>query len=115
MIFVFGSNLDGIHGAGATKFARQYRGAQWGVGHGLTGMSYALPTKGHNLSDMSLPEIESYVQIFCQFARDTPHLSYELTPVGTGLAGWPKADIWQLFKIHKIPSNVYLSSTWVTD
>lgn len=44
MIFVFGSNLAGIHGAGAAAFAERTLGAQRDVGHGRTGQCYALPT-----------------------------------------------------------------------
>ena len=44
-IFVFGSNPKGIHGAGAAKVAMEQFGAKYGVGEGLTGNSYALPTK----------------------------------------------------------------------
>ena len=48
MIFVFGSNKSGIHGAGAAKYALEHKGAQWGIGEGIVGESYALPTKGWN-------------------------------------------------------------------
>ena len=44
-IFVFGSNEAGIHGAGAARLANKKFGAMWGVGFGLTGQSYAIPTK----------------------------------------------------------------------
>ena len=43
-IFVFGSNLEGKHLGGAAKAAHNKFGAQWGVGVGLTGQSYAIPT-----------------------------------------------------------------------
>lgn len=44
-VFVFGSNPGGVHGAGAAKTARDMFGAQTGVGEGMTGNAYALPTK----------------------------------------------------------------------
>lgn len=44
-VFVFGSNPGGVHGAGAAKTARDMFGAQTGVGEGITGNAYALPTK----------------------------------------------------------------------
>lgn len=44
-IFVFGSNPEGRHGAGAAKVAREKFGAVYGQGEGLQGSSYALPTK----------------------------------------------------------------------
>lgn len=44
-IFVFGSNPEGRHGAGAAKVARTQFGAIYGQGEGLQGNAYALPTK----------------------------------------------------------------------
>ncbi len=43
-IFVFGSNLQGYHGAGAARMALDKFGAVWGQGVGLQGQSYAIPT-----------------------------------------------------------------------
>lgn len=44
-IFVFGSNPEGKHGAGAARQAYKKFGAHYGEGRGLTGQCYALPTK----------------------------------------------------------------------
>ena len=115
MIFVFGSNLDGIHGAGAALYARRKCGAEMGVGEGMTGNSYALPTKGHGITDMTLKQIEVYVARFLDFARNNHDLTFALTPVGTGLAGHAKRDIWAMLEKHKLPRNVFLTSTWVTE
>lgn len=115
MIFVFGSNKAGIHGAGAAKHAFNFLAAEWGVGEGMTGGCYALPTKGFEIEDLPLEELQRPIADFCSYAREHPHLSFELTPVGCGLAGHKKSDIWGLFKANGLPSNVYLSSTWVTD
>ena len=54
MIFVFGSNLAGRHGKGAAKYARNNLGAVYGVGEGLTGDCYALPTKDYNIKTRPL-------------------------------------------------------------
>lgn len=113
MIFVFGSNKAGIHGAGAAKYAFDKLGAEWYVGEGLTGNCYALPTKDEKIEDMELTEIYKHVVKFCEFARRNPDMKFELTPVGTGLAGHSKKDIAGLFLSAKLPSNVYLSSTWI--
>ncbi|NBO98828.1 MAG: hypothetical protein EBU90_01700 [Proteobacteria bacterium] len=91
MIFVFGSNIEGIHGAGAAKFAKDYLEAQLGIGEGFTGQTYALPTK-------VLGEIKGYDQlglikasIFSFFGAVLENISspkiYVFTPVGTGLSG----------------------------
>lgn len=44
-IFVFGSNPEGRHGAGAAKVAKDRFRAVYGQGEGLQGNAYALPTK----------------------------------------------------------------------
>lgn len=49
MIFVFGSNEAGRHGAGAAKTAMRYHGAEYGKGFGHYGNSFAIPTKDMNL------------------------------------------------------------------
>lgn len=114
MIFVFGSNLSGIHGAGAAKYAYENCGAEWGVGQGLTGCSYALPTKGENISDEPWSFVEKHLLEFLSFARQHPELDFALTPVGTGLAGHSKKNLWQALKKYDLPTNVYLTSSWVT-
>lgn len=43
-IFVFGSNLDGMHMGGAAWVAYEKFGAKWGQGVGIQGQSYAIPT-----------------------------------------------------------------------
>lgn len=114
MIFVFGSNLAGIHGAGAAKYAHEVLGAEWGVGEGLTGKCYALPTKGKNIENMPWPWVRNNIKTFVQFAKDNPMKTFELTPVGTGLAGHSKRDVWEALQEFGLPKNVLLSSSWVT-
>ncbi len=113
-IFVFGSNLAGRHGKGAAKFAKEKYGAEYGVGEGITGHSYAIPTKGHNLQPIPFADIDAAICRFIAYAKSTPNDSYELTPIGTGLAGHSKKDVWYVLAREGLPSNVFLSSTWVT-
>lgn len=115
MIFVFGSNLSGIHGAGAAKYAYDFCGAEWGVGRGMTGLAYALPTKGYDISFMPWEEVRENIIEFLEFAKDNPGRQFALTPVGTGLAGFSKREVWGVLKEYGLPQNVYLTSTWVTD
>ena len=44
-VFVFGSNPQGKHGAGAAKVATTKFGAKYGQGRGLQGNAFAIPTK----------------------------------------------------------------------
>ena len=97
MIFVFGSNLSGIHGAGAAHYARHHHGAVLGVGKGPQGTSYALPTKGINISFMPLEEVEVHIDAFKDFAMDHPNVEFQVTQVGCGRAGFTKEQIAPLF------------------
>ncbi len=97
MIFVFGSNLSGIHGAGAARAAHKNFGAEWGVGEGHTGFAYALPTKGLNISFMPLSEVKEHVDTFLRYARENPTLKFQVTCVGCGLAGFEHKQIAPMF------------------
>lgn len=112
-IFVFGSNLAGRHGKGAAKYAALKYGAQYGVGEGRTGDAYALPTKDENLKTRSLEEIKESLRRFKEYAALNHHELFELTPVGCGLAGYKKHQIFSLLEEVKLPHNVVLSHTWV--
>lgn len=106
-IFVFGSNLAGRHGKGAALWARQHRGAIYGQAHGRQGNSYAIPTKDANLRTLPLGVIQEHVSIFIEYALANPNLTFELTPIGCGLAGYMPADIAPMFD-NPLPANVRL-------
>lgn len=106
MIFVFGSNLAGRHGAGAAKFAVQHHGAIYGIGWGLQGNSFAIPTKDANIKTLPLDFIRQYVYKFKEFAEQHPELQFQLTPIGCGLAGYKHEDIGPMFKDS--PPNVVI-------
>lgn len=96
-VFVFGSNLAGRHGKGAALCAMRDHGAQYGVGLGRTGNAYAIPTKDATLRVLELATIAGYVRTFVQYARAHPELTFQLTPIGCGLAGYHPAEIAPLF------------------
>lgn len=114
-VFVFGSNLAGRHGKGAALHAAQFYGAERGVGEGRTGNAYAIPTKGRNLERLEFWEIETAIGRFLAYAKANPSERFILTPVGTGLARHSKRDVWQAFAIRGVPSNVLLTSTWMSE
>ncbi|WP_230960712.1 hypothetical protein [Erythrobacter donghaensis] len=109
-VFVFGSNLAGRHGKGAALWAHQHRGAIYGQGIGLQGNSYAIPSKDAQLGTLSLAQIEQYVGEFLAFARSRPNLTFQLTPIGCGLAGYRREDIEPMFA--GAPSNVLWPPEW---
>lgn len=109
-IFVFGSNLAGIHGAGAAKLAKEKFGARNGISNGLQGQSYAIPTKDEHLTTLTRKRIEIFVGYFLWFASvRRPDLTFLVTEIGCGLAGYEPKDIAPLFFFrHYIPENVLL-------
>jgi hypothetical protein len=98
-IFVFGSNLSGIHGGGAAKLALDEFGAKWGQATGMQGQTYAIPTKSEGIErTLTIDEIEPHVDEFIQFALEFPSLTFFVTEIGCGLAGHAHEDIAPLFK-----------------
>lgn len=111
-IMVFGSNLSGIHGAGAARYALLHHGAVMGQGMGLQGSSYALPTKGVNISFMPLADIGRHVAAFISFAKIRPDLTFRVTRVACGLAGFKDEQIAPLFKDALPLKNIRLPKGW---
>lgn len=98
-VFVFGSNTMGKHGAGAALHAKRHHGARTGIGEGMQGVSYAIPTKGTDLSkSLSLAKIGEYVGRFLRHARFNSFDTFFVTAIGTGLAGYAHSDIAPLFE-----------------
>ena len=109
-IFVFGSNLAGRHGAGATLFARKNHGAIYGHGVGRQGNSYAIPTKDSQLRTLPLEIIQSYVNEFLLYARNHLELDFQVTRIGCGLAGYTDVQIGPMFA--NAPDNCILPEGW---
>ena len=101
-IFVFGSNIQGAHGGGAAKYAYQKFGAEWGVGEGLTGRTYALPTMEGNAS------MKRAVEHFIDCAKAHPEFTFLVTAVGCGIAGYTPDEVAPLFREATSLENVYL-------
>lgn len=110
-IFVFGSNLAGVHGAGAAQTAYMKHGAKWGVGEGIEGNSYALPTKDYEIQSLSLWEINNYVDRFLDVAKRLPNHKFVVTAIGCGLAGYKVEEIAPMFA--GCPSNVFLPTRFI--
>jgi hypothetical protein len=110
MIFVFGSNRAGRHGKGAAVAARRFHGARYGVGEGITGNSYAIPTKDGDIKILPLEQIAQHVNTFIEYARQHPDLQFNVTRIGCGLAGYKDDQIAPLFK--DAPSNCHLPEGW---
>lgn len=108
-IFVFGSNIEGNHIGGAAFTAHEKFGAIWGQGTGLQGRSYGIPTMHGGID-----KIRPYVDEFIDFAKENSNLTFLVTRVGCGIAGFKDSDIAPLFSRAQNISNIYLpESFWV--
>jgi hypothetical protein len=109
-VFVFGSNRAGIHGAGAALTAKKKYGARQEVGEGLQGSSYAIPTKDERIKTLPLDDVRKGVERFLAFARSRPDLTFFVTRIGCGLAGYRDEDIGPMF--GGAPQNCELPDRW---
>ena len=107
-IFVFGSNLAGSHGGGAARLAYERFGAIWGQGVGLQGQSYGIPTMHGGVE-----AIRPYVDEFIEFAKQHPELTFLVTKVGCGIAGFTVREMAPLFREAIDVENVILPREFV--
>ena len=107
-IFVFGSNLEGIHGGGAARLAHKCFGAVMGKGVGLHGNSYAIPTMQGGVDT-----IQPYINEFLEFAKEHSDLRFYVTKIGCGIAGFRVRDIAPLFADAVDIENIILPREFV--
>lgn len=112
-IFVFGSNESGIHGGGAAKTALELFGARFGVGFGLQGQSFAIPTKDWEIRTLPMHKIYFYICRFIKFAKLKLNLNFYVTKIGCGLAGYKPEDIAWMFEDCLELENVYLPKEFI--
>lgn len=106
-VFVFGSNAQGHHYAGAAKVAVEKFGAIMGQGHGLQGKSYAI----NSMSGIS--GMMEDIKLFCEYAKSHSEKHFLVTPIGCGIAGYRAEEIAPLFKNCRELENVSLpASSW---
>lgn len=107
-IFVFGSNLDGLHGGGAARIAYKKFGAQWGKGVGMQGKCYAIPTMHDGVE-----VIKPYVEDFIEFALSHKEYTFLVTRIGCGIAGFSPNEIAPLFAKAINAENILLPMDFV--
>jgi hypothetical protein len=110
VVFVFGSNRAGVHGGGAARVAWKEYGAKWGTGEGLMGRSYGIPTKDDHIESLSIDQVAGHVARFLAIAIAHPELTFAVTRVGCGLAGFTDVDIAPMFA--DAPANCELPEGW---
>lgn len=107
-IFVFGSNLEGMHLGGAARTAVEKFGAIMGQGVGIQGQSYAIPTMQGGVDT-----IKPYVDQFIDLAREWDQNTFYITRIGCGIAGFRDEEIAPLFRDALSLYNVRLPRRWV--
>ena len=107
-IFVFASNLSGIHGKGAALTARKW-GAIFYQSSGLQGQTWAIPTKDASIKrTLTINEIKPYVDDFIEFAKSNSQFTFLVTEIGCGLAGMTPKQIAPLFRGAIEVDNIFL-------
>ena len=122
-IFVFGSNTEGRHGAGAAKVAREQFGAIYGQGQGLHGNSYALPTKdlrvkeNRGIRSISKENIVKSIKKLYETARKHPDKMFKIAyrnTQSTSLNGYTGLEMIDMFlEADPIPDNIIFSQEWI--
>ena len=119
MIMVFGSNLSGVHGKGAAKYAKDHYGAMQGFAHGRQGDSYAIPTRGFyrgnsrfDPSRLDLETVADSILRFREYARRHLELPFVVTRIGCGNAGFKDNEIAPLFVGS--PVNCEFDPAWAS-
>lgn len=113
-VFVFGSNPEGRHGAGAAKMAQRF-GARMGQGEGLMGQSYGLPTKElrSNYPQFTVIRVAARISRFMKVAAQNPEKVFLMTEIGCGLSVFTPKDIGPLFaEYNPFPTNVVLPKSF---
>ena len=82
-------------------------GAIWGNGVGLQGQCYAIPTMQGGVET-----IRPYVDEFIAFAKEHKELTFLVTPIGCGIAGFKAEDIAPLFKEAIVEENIVLPESF---
>lgn len=103
-VIVIGSNERGLHAAGAALYAHLHFGLRWGIGEGLSGQTYALPTMS------GFEDFKTAAEVFKNYAALSHDLTFLLTKVGCGIAGYSEASVRALFA--DAPINVIRPKGW---
>ena len=83
-------------------------GAIKGIGQGIQGQTYGIPTKNNKIKTLSINKIKKYVDNFIEYAKQNENLKFYVTEVGCGLAGYQPKDIAPLFNQAINLDNIYL-------
>lgn len=110
-IFVYGSNQYARHTAGSAKVAAEKFGAVMDTAPmGLVGQSYGIITISYNDQSVTTGLIGDQVMLLYKFALLRRELTFYVTKIGTGIAGFSIEQIAEIFRAYEFirPENVIL-------
>ena len=105
-IFVFGSNMNGNHAGGAARLAVEKFGAIMGQAEGIQGQSYAIPTLDKDMHKVTEVELIISLRNFKHYADEHPELTFLLTKIGCGIAGFDTNYMAYMILRTELPNNV---------
>ncbi len=105
-VIVFGSNAHGYHLGGLAKVCVDKFGAIEGRSFGLQGQSFGINTMS-GLSSLIIDRDK-----FLKFAKQNTHLTFLLTEIGCGIAGYTPEEIAPLFIGAVKIKNIYLPESF---
>lgn len=111
-VFVFGSNLAGMHGAGSARAALDHYGAALGVYYGLSGRAFAIPTVDSAIEKLPIEVIEMYIVKLIQYSLEHPDTVFFITRLGCGIAGFADWMIAQIFNNGQNYHNFDFPEEW---
>lgn len=114
MVFVFGSNLSGRHGAGAAYEALK-RGYPMGLAVGMHRESscYGLPTKDCSIETLPLWVIALYIEQLKETAARYEKIPFQVTRVGCGLARDHEVNDHTVAPLFiNSPANLWFDDAW---
>lgn len=116
-VYVYSSNLAGIHDQGTAASAAQRFGAQWAKGVGRVGQSYGIPIANKGLARLPLLIVRDEIDTFLDYARRRPNEHFFVTRIGCGPevgfvehAAFRDEQIAPFFTL--VPSNCSLPERW---
>lgn len=117
-IFVFGSNTEGKHGAGAAKIAKLKYGAIYGKAIGRQGQSYAIITKDLSKGMRSITPylIKGQINDLYNYAKQHPELEFHIAYANIGiknLNGYSHEEMADFFSCVEIPENIFFSTSYI--
>ena len=107
-VFVFGSNENGNHAGGAARVAVEKFGAVMGQAEGMQGQSYAIPTLDKEMKQVSEEALREYIERFRKYADEHKELTFYMTKIGCGIAGFDVEYMAKVMKSFDFSFNVVM-------